>query len=180
MQNILQDHGESGKRQITEIRGEIRDVKDQQEMALTAQEGMQRQIAELERRLGIAENATCSSDIRSVDWDRALDPAIVRVSADTHVPLAAAAEKIGQWLDEAGIDRESWRIDNSGDPVRNITVRFVGNYFMSEALVGKALGSIRLATTPVTFKEFSIATTEGKHATLYFSRDKTPAPYCGR
>ena len=71
---------------------------------------MQRQIAELERRLGIAENASCVSDIRSVDWDRPLDPAIVRVSADTHVPLAAATEQIGKWLDEASIERESWRI----------------------------------------------------------------------
>ena len=94
MQRILQDHGESGKRQITEIRAEITDVREQNQETITIQEGMQRQIAELERRLGIAETATCSSEVRSVDWGRTLDASIVRVSADAHVPLVEITKKV--------------------------------------------------------------------------------------
>ena len=65
---------------------------------------MQRQITELERRLGIAETATSPTELRTVDWDRPLDPCIVRVSADTHVHLAEITKEIERWLEEAGID----------------------------------------------------------------------------
>ena len=38
MQNILSGQNESGKRQITEIRGEIRSAKDQQEIDAQTQD----------------------------------------------------------------------------------------------------------------------------------------------
>ena len=54
----------------------------------------------------------------------------------------------------------------SGDPARYFTVRFIGTYFMAEALVAKALRGIRLPTTPVTYAEYTIPTAEGKQAKL--------------
>ena len=69
---------------------------------------MQRQIAGLERRLGIAENAPSNTDLRSVDWDRTLDTTIIRVPSDAHVPRAAAEQHIGAFLEEAGIDHDIW------------------------------------------------------------------------
>ena len=61
---------------------QIVDVQEQTNLAETRHEAMAAQIADPQRRLGIAETATTSSDIRSVEWNRTLDPAIVRVSAE--------------------------------------------------------------------------------------------------
>ena len=110
--------------------------------------------------------------MRTVDWDRTLDLAIVRVSANAPVPLAEITKEIERWLEDAGIDKDQFRVENANNPTRNVVVSFTGTSYIADQLVGKALASIPKPTTPTTYKEFFITTQPNEVAKLYFSRDK--------
>ena len=163
-ESALSEHGESGKRQRSELRTQITDVKEQTDLAEARHDQMQLQIADFQRRLGIAETATTSSEIRTVEWDRRLDPGIIQVSTDAHVPAAAPKEQIDKWLEEAKIDEDKYTLENSNDPTKDIVVRFTGTPYVADQAVGKALASNNISAN--VYKEFTISIQPNKIAKL--------------
>ena len=129
------------------MRLQIADVQEQTHVAEVRHEAMQAQIADLQRRLGIAETATTSTEIRSVDWNRTLDPKIVRVSTEAHVPAEVLKARIELWLDDAGTEKDQCRLEHSSDPCKYMVIRFAGTTHIADGHVGKTLGSNRTRPT---------------------------------